>query len=229
MPGKMQLQTWNMQGGNNWQQVEGLASGKPGCPMVICLQECGTPPNYKLLQTLPNGIQIYSVQIGTISRGSTFYLIYKEWGASNIRCSLAILGEAAYLDKWIGRTWLQNGSSDGTRPMLGLEVEKDCWVFCVHAPSGNHKAAAGHTAAQINRAVGQVSSNSPSWVCAGDFNAPPDLMKAYGFDVTAPSHATQQSGNILDYFVSTSDTTVEMMDCKSAVSDHYSVGARVNW
>ena len=202
----MLIATINMQGGNKW--AETLSATKDAD--FICLQECGSLPSAWNAQSQGNSVSTAFVNLGTEMSMNYFHVVHYEFGNTNDRCSLAVLGRPA-----TGKWNLVSHTNAGLRPLIGLEASNGAWVYSIHAPSGNHNAAAG----VAKSLIGKISQTS--WVVAGDYNCPPSKMGGSGGTVVASGTSTQQSGNELDYIVHSNNLKGEHKKAFSVGSDHW--------
>jgi hypothetical protein len=213
------LVTYNMQGGNNWNNVGPFLTGvqmpnpaNPYQPMhqvadIVCLQECGTPPQAesRVTRTAANS----NGNLATIDyRGATMFWL--EWGAVNNRCSLAIITRAN-INNYRVVPMVGNGD---LRQLLGIEIRMWphdlIWFYTTHMPSGNHGFASA-CAFDVIANSGQIGAY---WAIAGDWNcSPTEFMSPPNGRAWAsrtapdirPVHSgrpTHQGGNNLDYVVS---------------------------
>ncbi|WP_328916206.1 MULTISPECIES: glycosyl hydrolase family 18 protein [unclassified Streptomyces] len=120
----------------------------------------------------------------------------------------------------------QNGvaGTQGPRATLGLRFG-DTWYFTLHALSGGGNDAPGLlaniSAFVTGRGLGE------HWIALGDFNRTPGSLGANipgGARIYASGVPTQQSGNELDYAVSSQNQNgVQVNRMAGASSDHYAV------
>lgn len=233
----MHVMTWNMQGaqgsyqegGGKRKQLEGtniadaigfLANGKVS---VLALQETGGPPvDWDLNPAVIGGFNLMTgvVQLGTERRPKGAFVVWYDsmanTTASHDRCSMAVLSTNFSGTVATARADAISGPSANLRPLVGLKTADDIWVYSIHAPSGNHNAAAGVAESQLN----SIDPNR-DYICMGDYNCPPWMMRGRGFQVCATKLATQQAGNTLDYAVY-SGIQVRLDNTTSLTSDHYS-------
>jgi hypothetical protein len=82
------------------------------------------------------------------------------------------------------------------RPLLGIELPGNRWVYTIHAPSGK-PAFAKKTIISMLTQLGQGP-----WICVGDFNLDPgDVTDITRWNVEGSGEGTQQSGGELDFMV----------------------------
>lgn len=208
-PRENSIASWNMQGGSNWGQVRQLREHD-----MISLQESGTPPFMGSLTLQPSGVHTGTYNFGTRSRPDVRHVAHWQNDInSHARNSLTILSTAP-----ITNTQLLPAPSPTLRPGLMAETHGINLVD-IHAPSGNHNAAAGVTNSILRQAP-------PSFMAMGDFNAPPEVMaRRVPHSVTHPSGATQQSGNTLDYAVHSRDFQ-GTMEQTTVMSDHWATSGQ---
>jgi len=213
------LVTYNMQGGNNWNNVGPFLTGvqmpnpaNPYAPMyqvadIVCLQECGTPPqaDSRILRTAANA----NGNLSTIDYRSV-PMFWLEWGVGNNRCSLAMITRYN-VNNFRVVPMVGHGA---LRQLLGVEISVGNfglnWFYTTHMPSGNHGFAAS-CAFDVIANSGQIGA---SWVIAGDWNcSPQEFMAPPGGRAWGPpaapaiqpvhaGRATHQGGNNLDFAVS---------------------------
>lgn len=188
-PREHSVASWNMQGGSNWSQVHQLRQHD-----MIALQESGTPPFMANLTQQPSGVFTGQHNFGSSRRPDVRHVAHWQNDInSHARNSLTVLSTEP-----ITNAQLLPAPSPDLRPGLMVETHGINLVD-IHAPSGNHNAAAGVTRSILNHAP-------PSFLAMGDFNAPPRVMsQRVAHTVTHPTGATQQSGNTLDYAIHSPD------------------------
>lgn len=202
----MFLVTMNMQGGNKWAE----ALGKAKLADFICVQECGRLPQGWKQVRRGNNLTAAIAKLGTKKRPNDFVVAHYTFGNTYQRCSLAVLGKQA-----TGRYELIMHYKKGLRPLVGLEASGGTWVYSIHAPSGNHKAAAG----VAKTLLGEIAHKR--WVVAGDFNCPSEKMKSKSWVVVSSGKSTQQSGNELDFLVHSKKVKAAYKSTISVGSDHW--------
>lgn len=174
---------------------------------VICLQEAGACPDYLDFKVgHKNGVQYlygtYTPDGGkrrkVPTRESCKLTLYFMWfdtglhgGRSNNRCSLAILSK----EKPIAYDVIKKKSAPTLRPLIGVQLGGNQWVYSIHAPSGNHKAASGVADSLLKKI------KAPKYVCAGDFNCEPASMTARGHQTFYSEYLTHERGGKLDFLV----------------------------
>ncbi len=206
--------SWNMQGGGSDVDKATRLRGYMQRPDVdaICLQECGDLFNWgrkdkkkpeKGVVPIPDGWRV---------------AIWKKWsvGGKNGRCSLAILTKAYTTSRTIEATWTKG------RPMVGVRFADGLWVYSLHAPaSGN---AFQYTKSALKTAQ-TIPGPVKKWVCAGDFNLPPqEAPHESNAHISRCGEDTQQKGRELDYAYASTD--IEILGAQkigSCLSDHYSL------
>lgn len=211
----MRYVTWNMQGGNDGKFGDVASLMQKNGIQVACLQETGTLPSQYVQQTKTvNGIQ---VSVGTFngggsSRGANYSVInFNNNLGQNNRCSLAIFCEDAVLDYAVVAA-----PSDRLRPMIGIRISGDRWIYSIHAPSS--KSAAGVASSMLR----QIPAAQTKWACFGDYNCEPAQIQCPGGAATVGGTAsTHQNGGKLDYVVAKGITLAPAKVTK-LVSDHYS-------
>jgi len=240
----MFVMTWNMQGAqgyadraggkNKRKRLEGTnvsdAINMIGPDLdVLCLQEAGSAPDgWGLQARIVNGYQldVGLVTLGTRRRTRTALVAWYDstvnLNAGNDRCSMAIISTSHTNAATLGVTFRP---ATPLRPLLGLQTASGVWIYSLHAPSGNHNAAAGYMRSLINRIP-----NGRHWVCAGDYNCSPADMVNEGFGgrVVATNDATHIGGNTLDFAIR-SPLAIVTLDVNGGalMSDHFSQKFRV--
>lgn len=233
----MILITWNMQGGSAGQDdkwtgtVQGWITTEQkgvGYADVICLQECSLPPESWKLNEHDDGIHEGVVNLGTESRPKRVWIVIYEFGDQNNRCSLGIIIKR---DKPTSYEIVRSTDSSKLRPLVGVQVEnnQDSFVYSIHAPSANHKFSASVANGMLEKVEHSL------WICAGDFNSPPDTLKndekwSQTWALSNSEQPTQQSGGVLDYLVTNwSANSVKYLGKPSGgISDHYAQMFQIN-
>lgn len=206
---------------------------------VICLQEAGACPRYiGGTAGVSNGVRYTygryesgsstgsstgtSIASRKSSRACTQLTVYFMWfdtglhgGRSNNRCSMAILSK----EKPVAYNIVKMASAT-LRPMIGMQLGSGQWVYCIHAPSGNHKSASGVANALLNKIKGT------KYVCAGDFNCSPLDMSTRGHHPVYSQYVTHQGGNSLDFAIANGcrlrTANDAIADSTVLISDHFS-------
>lgn len=163
--------TWNMQGAKDdfanskWDlfipRLMGSANG--WAADVLCLQECGYPPNVATTKILPPNTNPGILLLTFKGNWITWF----PWDINSHRCNLAIVSrerpDKIYVDDAQG--------NDQWRPALIAEWA-DCVVGCIHAMSG---AAQGRDSLGLVQAVRQRGQGANvAWYALGDFNCQPE-------------------------------------------------------
>lgn len=227
----MIIATWNLQGkfaGSGTNQVSTLFEAESYMQHfkidVFCLQEVGAYES-----TLNNWFYMGPVKcgnyhlIGTHSRGIYVHKYYLPYG-KNPRCSMLIM-----VNSNIPHNLMRNIDIwQGCRSIYGISLE-GVSIWNIHAPS---TTSSQHF---VNEAVRIVSERSSNFVLAGDFNYPARQLNS-NYVVNYPPEATHQSGNTLDYFVSSFGMTnvgiLNPFDSQiigHSLSDHKPVAAQFNY
>lgn len=218
------LVTWNMQGNNddkyasivNWLSVGGVD--------VVCLQEASDFfKQQNITHTDGNGVSIGTYKYG---RGEPANFVYYPFGTGNERCSLGIIykkGTGNY-----DTIFFKN--SDTLRPLLGIEYDKDKYIYNIHAPASSGSASVA------NCLMGNITAKQ--WLCAGDFNAEPDNLQSNsyfnknwvvnnGTFITKISDPSKDK--IYDYMVSNFKSTQNIDKPFGEISDHVPVQFTVSF
>ncbi len=236
----MIVSTWNMQGAQGYSDPVGQSKKRKafegtnvsdvlnlvakGDVDVAAIQEAGGAPSGWPLDRRNVGgyaLDVGLVSVGTSSRSKSVFVVwydsYENGDASHNRCSIGILSRC-YTNAAGTRRYGVKSAHAGLRPLVGHETASGVWVYSIHAPSGNHNAASGVAAALI----GSIPAGR-RWVCAGDYNCPPNFMTARGYNPIASTQKTHQNGNILDYAIVDANTACTLLGgTQVLVSDHYS-------
>jgi hypothetical protein len=211
----MRFMTWNMQGASGGKIGQVMAHMSLHGIEVACLQETGGFPEEYLndAETIGN-LVLYT---GTVSRNHRYYDVLQydstvSYGAGNNRCSLAILCEPAILEKNV-----VEHASEKLRPLIGIKISGDRWIYNIHAPSSS--GAAGVS----NRLLSDIPAAHALWACLGDYNcAPASLTRPAGTNVVNGQQITHQNGGILDYAVTCGMQLTLQSQLSFLSSDHYS-------
>lgn len=219
--------SWNMQGAGTKEQTSNFSDAiglfKKGLVDVLLLQEAGGCPIEGLDDITVGSVKLRfgKKRVGSERSGRDAHVVWydskENTGAMHDRCSMAIIAADCS-----GNACVVEHYSAGLRPLIGIETTFGTDVWNIHAPSGNHKAAAGVAASLLSVIDGS------KYICAGDFNCSPDDMVNKGFKPVATDSATHQNGNTLDFAIG-SKVKVSLYAGKSIfeqvpllVSDHYS-------
>ncbi|HVJ52186.1 MAG TPA: endonuclease/exonuclease/phosphatase family protein [Aliidongia sp.] len=210
--------TWNMQGGNKDKYYQIADYMKKHNINIACLQETGTLP--KDYAKNPKTINNIALNTGDFKTGASSGMIYttinydNDTGQNN-RCSMAILSEPAVLDMWA------IPGPNNLRPLLGIKIPGDIWVYTVHAPSGNPNSASGVTVSMLDDMP--LAQRTKRWVCAGDYNCPPAQIGGGGRTTVGGLAPTHKNGGMLDYAVTGNIAlTHQSQGIEPLFSDHWS-------
>jgi hypothetical protein len=226
--------TWNMQGaqasdgnGKKRKKLEGTNISDAlnllslGVDALLLQEVGGYPEGWKLKPVnLANKVILHCevVNLGTKRHASEVFVVWYDGKANGMathdRCNMAVISKshtATY-------SAVTHPNSPSLRPLVGLETAKGLWLYSIHAPSGNHNAAAG----VANSLLGEIDPNK-KWLCGGDYNCSPQDMKGKGWAPVASDYQTHQSGNTLDFAIGKGcSVTLLAADKITMVSDHYS-------
>lgn len=237
------LVTWNMQGGTNWPYVNQVRVATT--PDVLCLQECGRPPQDNLYAQLPNGLWYRAVNFGTQSRPVPAQIFWWE-NLVSVQQSLAIISfiniAAPAASSGVQAAIAVQPNPFNPRPVIWLDVpiNNAIWrIGCLHGPSVFNAAYALLTNVQKAQAISawgavQVTAfganmQNTQWACLGDYNATPANLAAMagaGLYISFGPDATHQAGLQIDYAV-TATANAQIFDWASygttvpVAADHY--------
>lgn len=233
----MNVITWNMQGAtgfreNKWNTdvTRLILAGAE----ILCLQECGVPPESAVQvappawlpgYAIPGGIAggTYLWQIGSRSRGITAMIAYARTDPGANRNNLAVvvsLGSAFP----VNLIAIPNGG--GGRPALGARLRDGAGnladFYTIHAISPNGPDAPGLI-------TGIVGVGAATWFAGGDYNRNPNTWAGI-----VPAGATlcghtgvvthPGSGTNLDYAFAQAGAGYQgVVSSGFVVSDHYPV------
>nr|WP_274389819.1 endonuclease/exonuclease/phosphatase family protein [Azospirillum doebereinerae] len=217
--------TWNMQGAGSGTGTsnasDALSALRKGAD-VLLLQEAGGVPDWGLKKTSCGGVKLLHGfrNFGSDRKAIEAQVIWfdstENTNAMHDRCSMGIIAT-----NFSGTYGVVTHNSNGLRPLIGILTNDGVWVYNIHAPSGNHKAASG-VAANL---LGQIGGKE-KFICAGDYNCTPADMMLRGFKAVSGGGATHQNGNTLDFAVGQKVTVTPYVSMFSTmptlVSDHYS-------
>jgi hypothetical protein len=225
----MKIVTWNMQGGQasdgvgkkrkklegtNISDALGLLS--KGVDALL-LQECGGYPDWDLTEATCGGLNIRYGWPDVSRRVKPFVVWYdstENSTATHNRCSMAVISKSHTNEIGV----VEHGK-ENLRPLIGIETADGTWIYSIHAPSGVANFAA-KVADDLLQTVPDLK-----WVVAGDYNCSPALMQGKGYAPVASTHATQQSGNTLDFAIGDAKSTITLLtngEVPTLISDHYS-------
>lgn len=210
----MRYLTWNMQGGNDGKFSNIAGFMRKNGIQIACLQETGTLPSQYVQDTRSiNGIR---VNTGTYNSGgrsgaNLSVMNFNNNLGQNNRCSLAIFCEEAVLDYDVVAA-----PTDKLRPMIGISIPGDRWIYCIHAPSSS--GAAGVATSMLR----QIPATRTKWACFGDYNCEPARIQCpANAAIIGGTNSTHQNGGKLDYVVSKT-IKMSLLAVPKLVSDHYS-------
>jgi len=213
---KLRLMTWNMQGGNKDKYLQIAQYMKKYKINIACLQETGTLPND--YAKTPATINNINVKTGDFKVGASAALIFTTLNydndiGQNNRCSMAILSEPAVLGMWA------IPGPNRLRPLVGIKIPGDMWIYTVHAPSGNPNAASGVTKSMLD----DMPLAHGKWICVGDYNCPPTDIAGGNLTAIGGLKATHKNGGRLDYAVTGNiKLTLQDQGIEPLFSDHWS-------
>jgi hypothetical protein len=149
--------TWNMEGSGGSDSKSQIVRSlmKDDEVNAICLQECGS---------------LFNWAVNSSPEPNWYVAVHEVWSPSTVndRCSLAILTRGQPT-----QTKVISANSLTQRPLVGVKILGNYWVWTVHAPARRNGAG---DQAYIQAVLSAANSNSGvSWICAGDFNA--DLLR----------------------------------------------------
>jgi len=183
----MKVVTWNMQGANfssddKWQS--GVKRFFFNGAMVICLQECGTPP--KSAKAIWQSIRYPGLELLTWgSKRSRIYILFHKWDTRSNRVNTAIAtkyeldGSDVLAPIEISRT---SRLYPNSRPVIGIRIGL-VHYYSLHAISPN-----GPDVRLLMEAVHNAAGGEPVLFVAGDFNQDPRVLK--NWQTCAPLGAT---------------------------------------
>lgn len=230
----MRIATWNMQGA----KADNESSFPYLCSIinskkidVMCLQECGYLSGRFNWNKDMHFSDVYydECNIGKIANPNIYTVLYTEWGDTNNRCSLAIMVNNNYINKYCYSLYIPGDNS--TRPVLGIFVKLlNCGFYTVHCPSGNQNFAQKYIDSALNIMKKNINSGIfKNFVVAGDFNINATEYKEitgvnmfYPIDNRNKAKITQKSGDCLDYCVTNRQISPKSAEVENmqTYSDH---------
>lgn len=212
----LRLMTWNMQGGNEGKYDKISQYMKHYKINIVCLQETGTLPNsYVNREATINDVRIRTGAVSGLAPGGMLCSVvnYNNDAGGHNRCSLAILSEPAVL-----KIWAIPGPSK-LRPIIGIQLAGNRWIYCVHAPSGHPSSAAGVTSSMLD----DIPLAHANWACIGDYNCSPDRINCANTTAAGGLAPTHIGGGRLDYAIARNLSVIHQnQGVVPLVSDHYS-------
>ncbi|NBE82409.1 RICIN domain-containing protein [Micromonospora rubida] len=231
--GDKPLITYNMQGATTGDDSKWTTTiaGYAARAEIVALQEAGpTPP------PLTPGTQAGQINIpGLPQIGRAGYVQHTSWRGGQGNYDVYFLQTDSTGGTYVGgRTNIamvtQRAADEVTavpnpagRAALGVRYD-DTWYFTLHARASGNQNEADAMVAQIALTVAARGRNE-RWTILGDFNRPPgDLTVPAGAHIYRSGQPTQQSGNELDYLVSSENVSgIQVNRLAGATSDHYAV------
>jgi hypothetical protein len=205
--------TWNMQGGDKMHLL--TAYVRSNDIDVACLQECGVLPDGFVGNTAARNVNGVSLKEGTVKIGKEIWSVINfcasQLDADNKRCSLAIMTRLAVLDHWAV------SASSRLRPLIGIKLPGDLWVYTIHAPS--NASAAG-----VSDSLLDDVPLSHKYICLGDWNCAKATLRGNGsmYNAVSGGSSTHQSGGLIDYAVTKGVSARFVQSTATLASDHYS-------